>query len=143
MAYANIEADSSDSGSGWHLHVRDLDTGVDRPVTFGPVAIGNVDEHGPLFSPDGTQLLLWIEEGSMGRLMVAPSDASSTARVIGPPFSYDGEFFYSFSPDGQSAVLNIGKSATWLIDLASGEGKKTNEPIRNFATWQRLAQPAP
>jgi Tol biopolymer transport system component len=143
MAYANIEADSSDNGIGWHLHLRDLETGRDRPVTFGPRTTGNVDEHGPVFSPDGRQLLLWMEEGDMGRLMVAPSDGSASARVIGPQFLNNGEFSYAFSPDGRTAILNVGKSATWLIDLASGKGEKTDEPIRNYATWQRLAQPAP
>ena len=145
IAYSTIEADSSTNGIGWHTHLRDLETGDDHLVTFGPRATGDVDEHGPVFSPDGSQILLWKEDGSLGRLMVAPNDANGNAqgRAIGPPFTNSGQFDYGFSPDGKTAILNIGRSASWLIDIASGEGEKTDEPIRNFATWQRVARPAP
>lgn len=143
IAYSNIEADSSSNGVGWHIHLRDLETGADRQVTFDPRTTGEVDEHGPVFSPDGRQVLLWTESGAQGQLMVAPSDGSARARPLGPPFSYDLAFNYAFSPDGLTAILNIGASATWLIDIPSGQGEKTKEPLRNYSSWQRLAQPLP
>jgi Tol biopolymer transport system component len=143
IAYSNIEPDSSDNGIGWHIHVRDLQTGADRQVTFGPRKTGNVDEHGPAISPDGRQLLLWAEDGNLAHLMVVPSDGSDGAQVIGPPLTNNGDFNYAFAPDGRTAILNVGLGTTWLIDLGSGEGAKLDDPIRNFSSWQRLAPPLP
>ena len=143
IAYSNVESDASGNGIGWHIHLRDLATGADRQVTFDPRADGEVDEHGPVFSPDGTQLLLWTQTGDTGRLAVAASDGSSHSRDLGPPFLWDGDYSYAFAPDGETAILNIGTGTTWLIDLASGDGKRLEQPISNFATWQRLALPTP
>ncbi|HEX5013927.1 MAG TPA: hypothetical protein VFV72_07160 [Candidatus Limnocylindrales bacterium] len=143
IAFSNVEADSSGNGIGWHIHLRDLATGSDTQVTFDPRADGEVDEHEPIFSPDGTQLLLWTQTGDTGRLAVAPSDGTSHARSLGPPFLWDDEYSYAFSPDGRTAILNIGKGTTWLFDLESGKGTRLSEGIPNFASWQRLAQPLP
>jgi hypothetical protein len=42
-----------------------------------------------------------------------------------------------------TAILNIRFSKTWLINIASGQGEQTEEPVLNFSSWQRLAQPLP
>jgi hypothetical protein len=143
IAYSNIEADQSGNGIGWHIHLRDIQTGADRQVTFDPRASGEVDEHGPMFSPDGTQILLWTQDGDTGRLAIAPSDGRGLTRPLGPPFLWSGDYGYGFAPDGRTANLNIGAGTTWLIDLPSGKGTRLDESIPNFSTWQRLAQPLP
>ena len=143
VAYTNIEADESENGIGWHIHLRDLETDDDRLVTFNPRPTGEVDEHSPLYSPDGKQVLLWTESGDLARLMVAPADGSANARGIGPMFANGGEIAYGFSPDGRSAILHVGASATWLIDLASGQDRMTDKPFANLSSWQRIAKPAP
>jgi len=143
IAYSNIEADQSGNGVGWHIHLRDVQTGADRQVTFDPRASGEVDEHGPVFSPDGSQFLLWTQDGDTGQLAVAPSDGSGHVKPLGSPFRWDGDYGYAFSPDGRTAILTIGTGTTWLIDLPSAKGTLLHDPIPNFSTWQRLAQPVP
>lgn len=143
MAYTNIDADESENGIGWHIHLRDLVSGEDRRVTFDPKPTGEIDEHSPVFSPDGTQVLLWTESGDLARLMVAPSDGSANARGLGPMFANNGQIGYGFSPDGRTALLSVGSSATWLIDIASGRDRMTDKPIPNVVSWQRVARPAP
>lgn len=143
LAYTNIEADASGNGYGWHIHFHDIDSGADRKVTFDPRASREIDEHGPQFSPDGSQLLLWTQDGDLAQLAVAPSDGSAHARPLGLEFNWNSDYNYTFSPDGKTAMLNLGISTTWLIDIASGERRVTDEPVRNFATWQRLALPIP
>jgi hypothetical protein len=141
IAYSNIEADQSGNGVGWHIHLRDLETGADRQVTFDPRTNGEVDEHEPAFSPDGRELLLWTQDGDTGQLAIAPSDGSGPARPLGPPFLWGDYYDYSFAPDGRTAILMIGAGTTWMFDLPSGHGTRLQEPIRNFSSWQRLALP--
>jgi Tol biopolymer transport system component len=143
VAFSNIESDSSGNGVGWHIHMRDLRTGADRQLTFDPRASGEIDEHGPVFSPDGQQLLMWTQDGDYAQLVVAARDASTRVRPLGPRFYWDSNYNYSFAPDGRTAILNLGISTTYLIDIASGRAEATDEPIRNFSGWQRLAPPLP
>ena len=143
VAFSNIESDSSGNGVGWHIHRRDLRTGADRQITFDPRASGEVDEHGPVFSPDGQQLLLWTQDGDFAQLVIAPHDASAGVRPLGPRFYWDSDYNYGFAPDGQTAILNLGISTTYLIDIPSGHAAATDKPILNFSGWQRLPLPQP
>ena len=144
VAFSDVQPDASDNGVGWHLHVLDIDTAGDRQLTYGsPDA--NVDEHAPLYSPDGSHLLLWRELGSSGDLLLAdvnvPGSGVDTGPIFpnGAVFPTDGPQGYGFAPDGRSVFLVLGDGQTRLIDTATGKVVTLDAGIQNFASWQRVA----
>jgi Tol biopolymer transport system component len=135
LAFWNYERDDSADGMGSHLHYLDLETGLDRQVTFDPTAEGETDLR---FSPDGTQVVFQREAGSAD-LMIAPADASAPGRYVGGRYRLDTELYYDFSPDGASLLVVIDQETPTFIDIASGQEVKGPTVQTGCCSWQRLA----
>lgn len=141
IAFSNWEADEQ-GVNGMYLHLRDLTTGEDRPISLDPgwPGVGML----PRYTPDGRSLV--FESGPRttvpradSQLVIAPIDGSVPALALGP--AYDGgddgimESF-DISPDGSTVILDLA-GATWLIDTATGEAIKAPEYLPNQPSWQR------
>jgi|tagenome__1003787_1003787.scaffolds.fasta_scaffold20972755_5 hypothetical protein len=137
LAFSDVEADTSDNLVGWHLHLVDIDNGNDRQVTYGAPA-PNVDEHGPVFSPDGSHVLLWRELGNSGDLLLAEVNAPGSGIDIGPLFPNGTVEGYGFAPDGRTVFLLVRDEPARLIDTVTGNVTTLDLGIENPTSWQRL-----
>ena len=127
LSYWTWGPDQAGVVGGWG-HVLNLVTGEDRlNRSWG----GSMSP----FSPDGA----WIAGEGEDRVVIAPVDGSAAARAVGPPLDGRDQGF-DWSPDGQTMVLTLGSPGeTWLIDVASGVGTPSVQPMPNLPSWQRVA----
>jgi Tol biopolymer transport system component len=86
---------------GFRLHILELKSGKDR------ILPGLGDQLGAVFSPDG-RLVAYLRVAADGtfRLVVAPTDGSSTGIELGPPAPNGSINNYSWSPDGMAILAN-------------------------------------
>jgi outer membrane protein assembly factor BamB/Tol biopolymer transport system component len=137
VAYWNWEP--NDAGvDGGYLHVRDLATGIERPVSLDLLWPGV--GFAPRFSPDGSTLL--FESGphaatGNGQLVIAPIDGHVPARPIGDTYQADVQNA-DFSPDGRLVLQERDPGGVWLIDIATGVATHLGEEFV-YPSWQRLA----
>lgn len=137
IAYATWEDGVGRQG---RIHVVGIDDGVDRQPAWDG-SVGAV-ELMPIFSPDGTSLLIERSEASGGyRLFIVPVAGGGPEIPLGEfhPVLTGGASSL-WSPDGRSvlATYNDNKQ-TWLF-AADGTSAQQETWTKNGAlTWQRLA----
>jgi WD40 repeat protein len=155
---AVVSPDGSTIAYNHHLegpiHLLDIDTGVDRELTFQGGKTGE-------YSPDGTRLLVTQEaEGpahaevlrqrEMGhyayeyRSVIVPIDGEGPVVVLGTQVHRaigGGGGGGIFSPDGTQVLASYTQppEGVWLFDAATGEGEEKQEWRGYEYTWQRLA----
>jgi WD40-like Beta Propeller Repeat len=141
----------------WIIHLLDVDSGVDRELTFDGHPGSNMVRG---LSPDGTRLLVWRRTGIFGpscgrdspdceyyRPMLVPVAGGGPEVRLG---SFDvvtpGEGGgATFSPDGKQLLGIYSKDprGVWLYDADTGEETAmTGPPWESQVsgmTWQRLA----
>jgi Tol biopolymer transport system component len=136
LAYSTWEA-----GAEGRTHIVDIDSGIESDVDFAPdVAFTDLN---PVFSPDGTKLVVERYEGTDYRLTVMPVDGHGPPVAMGAahPEMTNGARL-TFSPDGTKVLATYqDDGTTWLLDVTTGAAVQTDWPIvtQNFVTWQRLA----
>ena len=135
IVYHNWElGDPQATEPGNYLHMRDLDTGRELPVSFAAEGMQ------PFYSPDGRDILFErsTDGGTTNQMYLVPADGSGPAAPVGPPYRGQESHFYGFSPDGSTVFLDqTGK--TTLIDLATGETTDLSGDRPWAGGWQRLA----
>ena len=101
-----------------------------------PVAVDATSESQvtPLFSPDGSQLLVELQQP--GQLVVAPADGSGPGISIGPAFAFDHPHAFDFAPDGEAVILTV-DDVTRVYRIS--DGATLSESVHPFPTWQRIA----
>lgn len=126
----------------------DVEAGIDRVI---PRDASEANELSPLFSPDGSTLLIErhgthaayeVADGELGyRLMLVPVDGSGSQLPIGPAHhSGTGGANVEFSPDGTQVLATYKEDwTTWLIDVDGSRQEQLPWTGRNGTTWQRLA----
>ena len=131
LAYWNWEADDSDDRMGGHAYILDIGSGVDTLVAVDATSESQVT---PLFSPDGSQLLVELQQP--GQLVVAPADGSGPGISIGPAFAFDHPHAFDFAPDGEAVILTV-DDVTRVYRIS--DGATLSESVHPFPTWQRIA----
>jgi hypothetical protein len=137
MVYASV-----DDGT-FRNHLVDLQTGVNRALSLGPV--GGHELHG-ILSPDGRKLLFHYADGESEAIqeMLAPIDGSSAAIPVGPRYPVingSAELNQAFSPDGQTILIHQGRDrAVRFVDaVTGGTGRAPTWESPDLPAWQRLA----
>ncbi len=138
MAYATWE--TGVSGRQGRIHVVGIDDGIDREPAWAGSA--GTEELTPIFSPDGTRLLIERYEASGGyRLIVLPVDGGGPEIPLGeghPTFT-DGAVA-QWSPDGKSILLTYNDDkTTWLYAADGTSSRQVMWTTDGELTWQRLA----
>jgi WD40 repeat protein len=101
----------TDADSRFQVHILDLRSGQERVLP----APDGMAQMGPAFSPDATHIL-YVRAGDDGRvrLVVAPVDASTPGRELGPTIAGSGEAINNqgWSPDGTAVYANYDSDKT-------------------------------
>jgi WD40 repeat protein len=130
------------------IHVLDVETGIDRVI---PRDDSEANELNPLFSPDGSTLLIErhgtdaayeVADGELGyRLVLVPVNGGGSRLPIGPArHSGTSGANVEFSPDGRQVLATYKEDwTTWLIDVDGSPQVQLPWTGRNGTTWQRLA----
>ncbi|HEU0243501.1 MAG TPA: hypothetical protein VFQ75_06305 [Candidatus Limnocylindrales bacterium] len=141
-------ADDGSLRTSMRVHLVNVDGTNDRAVASidDPV----VNEAWPVFSPDGTHLLIQrfvfptgpsSADGS-GWIAIMPGDGSAVARDIGARIdrTQNPDTIKGWSPDGTQILQRIDATAkTYLVDPATGDA--TELPwAEDMPDWQRRAR---
>ena len=139
IAYATWE--NGVAGRQGRIHVVGIDDGVDREPAWSGSA--GTEELTPIFSPDGTKLLIErYEADTVGyRLFVVPVDGGGPEIALGeshPTFTEGASAMWS--PDGRSVLLTYNDDQTsWLYAADGTSAKQVTWTTTGALTWQRLA----
>ena len=130
-----------ETGAEGRTHIIDIDTGIESSVDFAPDF--DFVDLSPIFSPDGTRLLVHRSAADGYRLTILPIDGRGPAVPMGAahPDQTDGARVV-FSPDGTKVLATYqDDGTTWLLDVATGAAEPTTWSIPTNATgsWQRLS----
>jgi hypothetical protein len=125
--------------TGPKLHLRNLDTGEELGVPFGPR-----DGHGvsPQFTPDGKWVVFEgdsLASPGLSALFYGPANGSVPAREVGPAFDYTWREGFSILPDGTKVLLSFHPTVTRpsvIIDLNGGPPVELAD-VSDGRTWQR------
>ncbi|HET9666120.1 MAG TPA: hypothetical protein VFP09_05170, partial [Desertimonas sp.] len=133
--------DAGVSGRQGRTHIIGIDSGVDRePAWNGSVGTGELT---PIFSPDGTKLLIerYEPNTSSYRLFVVPVDGGGPEIPLGeahPTFTDGASSMWS--PDGRSVLLTYNDDkTTWLYAADGSSSQQVTWTTGGAMTWQRLA----
>jgi Tol biopolymer transport system component len=138
IAYATWEADKP--GRQGRIHILDIDAGVDHEPAL-PASSG-APELDPIFSPDGTKLLLerYVPAGGY-RLVIVPVDGNGPAITLGdlhPEFTNGASAMWS--PDGKTILATYNNDhRTWLFSADGNSAQRVDWTTTDSLTWQRLA----
>jgi Tol biopolymer transport system component len=138
IAYATWEADKP--GRQGRIHILDIDSGVDREPAFQ--GSSGYIELAPIFSPDGTKLLLerYVPAGGY-RLVIVPVDGSGPAIMLGdrrPELTNGAGSMWS--PDGTTILTTYNNDhRTWLFSADGNNAQRVDWTRTGALSWQRLA----
>ena len=144
-ANGTIVARSDGSTPGPRIHLRDLATNEDRPITFGPAGSGDVlatprGEKNLVFSPDSRHAVVRREDEVSAQLLIASLDGSSPNFLIGPKFDWNSTPVYGFSPDGAHVFVSFPNEKPTFYDVHSGAATTGPEAIESWGGYQRTGQ---
>ena len=137
IAYATWEADKP--GRQGRIHILDIDSGVDREPAFQ--SSSGSTELVPIFSPDGTKLLLLRNVPAGYRLVIVPADGNGPAITLGDlhPLFTDGASSM-WSPDGTTILTTYNNDhRTWLFSADGNNAQRVDWTTTGALSWQRLA----
>ena len=105
----------------------------------------DVQEAWPVWSPDGTQILLhrWTwktDGGGLGWVAVIPADGSGPARDIGPKVARgeDTGISKGWSPDGTRILIRY-ENTRQVYEIDPVTGQETELPwTEELPDWQRV-----
>jgi Tol biopolymer transport system component len=134
--------------TNFRIHMMNAD-GTNDHALPGP-ADPRTNEAWPIFSPDGTQLLVQhfrFPTGSdtkdgMGAIAVMPADGSAPAREIGHRLEATNkpDTGKDWSPDGRYVLQIVDQNLeTYLVDPVTGSAKQLTWPD-DMPSWQRVAR---
>lgn len=126
-------------GAEGRVHLQDLATGADRALS-GPAEAHN--EFLAAVSPDAAHVVTtrFTEASGDDALLILRDVAAGTERQLGiaPPFSGERPTTTAaFSPDGtEVAVRYGGDGATWVYEVATGEGRELEAALAPGLVWR-------
>jgi Tol biopolymer transport system component len=150
IAYNGIDSVKMPSGevvARFRVHLMNADGTNNRPVPAPDDP--SVEENWPVFSPDGSSLLVlrWTSPngviGANGWIATMPADGSQKARDLGSHFTdqTDTLISKSWSPDGSRILVVVAsKHQVYSADPVSG-GFELLPWTTELPDWQRLAIP--
>lgn len=136
LTYWMYEADDSADGSGAHVHIVDLATGVDTLMEFDPA---NEDESELRFSPDGTLGAILAADAEGAYVQLVDLAGSTPPRRVGPDLAGNEPKAFGFSPDGTQVIYSIDNDEPLFIDVATGQVTTGPTKWNLYSGWQRLA----
>lgn len=146
IAYNVVEEATVPQGGHFRVHLVNADGSGDRALPGPPDAL--VQEAWPIFSPDGTSILVhrwtWKSDpsGGEGWLAILPADGSAPARDIGPrvPGGEDTGLIKSWSPDGTRVLVRADNTRqVFSIDPVTGSYESLAWEALSLPDWQRRA----
>ena len=143
IAYNRVEHDPASSVQHFRTHVVNADGSGDITVP-GP-ADPTIQEAWPIWSPDGTQILLhrWTwktDGGGLGWVAIMPADGSAPARDIGPKVAggEDTGISKGWSPDGTRILIRY-ENTRQVYEVDPVTGVETELPwTEELPDWQRV-----
>lgn len=148
IAYNAVTTDPKSLATHFRVHVMNADGSNDHELP-GP-ADARVNEAWPLFSPDGTHLLVQhfvfpteqdARNGS-GSIAILPADGSAPGREFGArnDATSNPDIWKGWSPDGRSVIQMVAETMkAYLVDPATG--MMTELPwATDMPDWQRVAR---
>jgi hypothetical protein len=134
--YWTTDAPSATGADGHaHVHVVDLETGVDHRIVFGSP---DADEAEFTHSPDGTAGLLVRTEAGASTVLLVQLVGSAPPRSLSERFLPTGEKTAFFSPDGRTAIIHFDTTRPRFVDIATGVTRTADAPVGRIGGWQRL-----
>jgi hypothetical protein len=138
-AYPERDGPLADAGD---IRVVNVDTLEDRVLRLaGGDVPGEVDIN-PMWSPDGTTLLLerWANRARRNVLVRVDGTGDAIELKGGPKVTGNDNPERLFSPDGTTLILRYpSDSSLWVYDTSTGEGEEFTDVQLDGLTWQRLA----
>jgi Tol biopolymer transport system component len=148
IAYNSISTNPDSLAARFRIHVVNADGTGDRELP-GPDD-DRINEAWPIFSPDGTQLLVQhfifptgedTRDGA-GWIAVMPADGSAPARDIGARIdaTSNPDTWKDWSPDGTMVLQGIGETGkAYVVDPVTGDA--TELPwADDIPAWQRVSR---
>ena len=137
IAYATWE--TGVDGRQGRIHVLDLETGKDREPAWAGSA--GTEELTPMFSPDGTRLLIERYAVDGYRLVVAPVAGGGPEVTLGEPhLEFSHGMSAVWSPDGKTILVTYNDDKrTWLYATDGSSEERVTWTTTGALTWQRLA----
>ena len=149
IAYTTADIDPATKIIHQRVHLVNGDGSGDRPLP-GP-ADPTIHEADPVFSPDGTWMLVnryLFEDGTHsdgadlgdGWIAIVPADGSAPAQDIGPRLTEgDGiDVLKSWSPDGSHVLMQTETGDVYIVDPFANTWE-TVPFISTLPDWQRRA----
>jgi hypothetical protein len=124
-----------------HFRLRVLTIATMQDVQFPAPADPDVQQAWPMWSPDGSQILLQRFTWQHGWLGLIPADGSSVGRDLGTPVNYedDTNMDQGWSPDGRTILLRFDDDHFVSIDAATGVETPLTWPVDKIPDWRRVA----
>ena len=143
LAYNRVQHDPESSVQHFRTHLVNADGTGD--VALPAPADPDVQEAWPVWSPDGTQILLhrWTwktDGGGLGWVAVIPADGSAPARDIGPKVAggEDTGISKGWSPDGTRILIRY-ENTRQVYEIDPVTGQETELPwTEELPDWQRV-----
>jgi len=137
LAYNAIERDGPSRIDHFRVHVLTIATGHDAP--YPAPSDPNVHQAWPMWSPDGTMILVQRFTWDEGWFGILPADGSPGAREVGPHVAYgsDSQLDQAWSPDGKTILLRFDDDHFYSIDVATGAQTPLTWPVTKIPDWQR------
>jgi Tol biopolymer transport system component len=138
LGYNASDRDPASGVDHFRVHVLTIATMKDEvsPSPSDP----KIHQAWPMWSPDGTKILVQRFTWEQGWLAILPADGSTGVREVGRKFGGpDSQMDQGWSPDGTKILLRFDDDHFYEIDVATGRDSPLTWPLDKIPDWQRLA----
>jgi Tol biopolymer transport system component len=140
LAYNDVADHDGLSGiDRFRVHVLEIES--KRDVEYPAPADPDIRQAWPMWSPDGTNILVQRFTKDEGWLAILPANGSSAVREVGPRVRFDDDtrMDEGWSPDGKIILLRFDDDHFYAIDVATGNVTPVTWPVDRIPDWRRVA----